>query len=166
MGDKIVPLLAAAIVLLGVWRRVPVYDTFVRGAKEGLKTAVSIAPFLIAILPVTALLQASGVMSKLSELLSPALSALRLPAEAVPLMLLRPFSGSGSLGMLEGVFAACGPDSRAGRVASVAVGANDTIFYILALYMGAAGVKRSRYAVPAALLAWAAGCVAAGFVCA
>lgn len=165
MGDKAVPLLAAVIVLLGVWRRVPVYDAFVRGAKEGLKTAVSIAPFLIAILPAAAMLQASGAMDALARLLLPALSKLRLPAEVAPLMLLRPFSGSGSLGMLEGVLAACGPDSRAGRVASVVVGANDTIFYILALYMGAAGVKRSRYAVPAALLAWAAGCLAAGFAC-
>ena len=165
MGDKVVPLLAAVVVLLGVWRRVPVYDVFVRGAKEGLKTAASIAPFLIAILPAAAMLQSSGAMDALSRLLTPALSRLRLPAEVAPLMLLRPFSGSGSLGMLEGVLSACGPDSRAGRVASVVVGANDTIFYILALYMGAAGAKRSRYAVPAALLAWAAGCLAAGFVC-
>lgn len=165
MGGRVVAAMALLAVLLGVWRRVPVYDAFVRGARTGLRTAVSIAPALLAVLPAAAALTASGATDALCALLSPALSALRLPEQAVPLMLLRPLSGAGALGMLEQVLSVCGPDSRAGRVASVAAGANETLLYVLALYMGASGARRSRYAVPAALLAWAAACLAAGFVC-
>ena len=137
-----------------------------RGARAGLRTAASIAPALLAVLPAVAALTASGATDALCALLAPALSALRLPEQAVPLMLLRPLSGAGALGMLEQVFfrLRAGQAAR-GRVASVAAGANETLLYVLALYMGASGARRSRYAVPAALLAWAAACLAAGFVC-
>ena len=99
MGGRVVAAMALLAVLLGVWRRVPVYDAFVRGARTGLRTAVSIAPALLAVLPAAAALTASGATDALCALLSPALSALRLPEQAVPLMLLRPLSGAGALGI-------------------------------------------------------------------
>ncbi len=161
----LMPLLIAAVVVYGLIRRVSVYEAFVRGAKQGLRVAVDVLPFLVAMLPVIALMEASGAMAFLVRLFEPVLTALGLPEQVLPLMLLRPLSGSASLAMLERTLAAVGADSYAGRVASTLMGSSETIFYTVALYLGAAGVRRSRHAVPVALLAWLAGSVAAGWVC-
>lgn len=104
-------------------------------------------------------------MTFLVRLCGPALTALGLPAEVLPMMLLRPLSGSASLAMLERTLALVGPDSYAGRVASTLMGSSETIFYTAALYLGASGVRRSRHALPSAILAWLAGSVAAGWIC-
>jgi len=159
------PALIGLVIVYGLIRRVPLYDSFVRGAKQGLGVAVDILPFLVAMLPVIALMEASGAMAFLVRLIGPALTAAGIPAEALPLMLLRPLSGSASLAMLERTLASVGPDSYAGRAASTLMGSSETIFYTAALYLGAAGVRRSRHAIPAALLAWVAGSIAAGWLC-
>lgn len=161
----LMPGFIAFVIVYGLIRRVPVYDAFVRGAKKGVRVAADILPFLVAMLPVIALLDASGAMAWMVRICSPLLTALGLPKEVLPMMLMRPLSGSASLAMLERTLQSVGPDSYAGRVASTLMGSSETIFYTVALYLGAAGVKRSRHAIPVALIAWLAGSVVAGWAC-
>ena len=164
-GDWIVPALLLLAVLAGVFRRVPVYDAFLRGAREGLKNAWQVLPCLAAVLLAVGLLTACGALDALCAGLARPLAALGLPAGALPVMLLRPVSGSAALGMLESVLQAYGPDSETGRVASAMVGSSETILYTCSVYLAAAGVKKARHALPAALLAWLAGALAAAYFC-
>jgi spore maturation protein B len=156
-----VPLLLAGIPALALARRVKVYPAFVEGAKEGFETAVRIIPPLVAIFVALGMLRASGAMDGLTRVLAPALSALGVPASVVPMLLVRPLSGGGALGVVGDVLRSDGPDSYAGRLVSVMAGSTETTFYVLAVYMGAAGVTRYRQALPAGLLADAAGMAAA-----
>jgi spore maturation protein B len=158
------PLFLLLCLAAGALRRVPVYDAFAEGAKEGLKTAWSILPSLTAMLCAIRAFSACGLLDALCGLLAPAAAFFRLPKETLPLMLLRPVSGSASLAMLKSILHACGPDSRAGLVASVMMGSSETVFYTCGVYLSAAGVKKSRYTIPCALLAWLAGSAAAGWV--
>lgn len=159
----LLPGLAGLCIIIGVWKGVPVYDAFIIGAKEGLKTAVQILPCMIAMLTAIGLMTGSGILGALEKLLGPVFSAIGILPEAAPLMLLRPLSGSASLAMLQDVFVKHGPDSIAGLLASTLMGSSETIFYTVGLYLSTAGVKKSRYAVPAALGAWLAGSIAAGW---
>lgn len=163
-SSMILPSLVVFAVLVGLRARIDVYAAFVRGAKEGLLTLLQMAPYLCAILSASALLRETGVLGAVSGFLAPALSYIGLPQEVAPLALLRPLSGSAALSLVGGVLEDCGPDSRAARLACVICGASETIFFTGALYMGAAGVRRTRYALPAALAAYAAGLAAAGFL--
>lgn len=147
---------------IGAAKRVPLYDAFVEGAEEGLRTARRILPPLIAMLCAIRAFSACGLMEPLCVFLEPAAALAGIPRETLPLMLLKPLSGSASLAMLKSVLRACGPDSRAGMVASVMMGSSETVFYTCGVYLAAAGVKKSRHTVPCALLAWLAGSVAAG----
>ena len=162
MDKWLLPVLILLIVGAGLIKGVPVYDAFIDGAKEGLKTAVTILPYMIAMLSAIVLMQRSGFLSSLTQLLMPVFTFLGIPKSVAPLMLLRPFSGSASLAMLQNILETQGPDSRAGLVASTLMGSTETIFYTCGLYLGAAGVKKSRYAIPAALIAWLVGSVVAG----
>ena len=165
MDDLLIPCAFFFMLLCGVVKRVPVYDTFLEGAKSGLHTAVNILPCLAAILAAVALLVASGAMEWLLHVISPVLTALGMPEGSLPVWLMRPFSGSASLAMLEKTFEHYGPDSPEGLVASTMMGSSETIFYTCSLYLAAAGVKRPRHAVPAALLAWIAGGIMSAWVC-
>lgn len=165
MTALLLPALTVFVILLGLHRRVNVYEAFVRGAQEGLCTLVSIAPYLCAILTGTALLRASGAMDALIALLSPVFACFGLPAEVAGVVLLRPFSGSAALAAVSDIMQKCGADSRAGFLACVISSAGETVFFTSSLYLSAAGVKRTRYALPAALAAYAAGVVAAGMIC-
>ena len=158
------PAMILCCLAVGAWRRVPVYDAFLEGAKEGLSVARTVLPALIAMLCAVRGFEASGLTADLCRLCAPVLKALRIPEETLPLMLLRPVSGSASLAALRSVFDRCGPDSRAGLVASVMMGSSETVFYTCAVYLSAAGVKRSRHTVPCALIAWLAGSIAAGLL--
>ncbi len=160
----ILPLFLLLCLAAGALRRVPVYDAFLSGAKEGLKTAWSILPPMAAMLCAIRAFSACGLLDALCALLSPAAALFRLPRETLPLMLLRPISGSASLAMLKSILRACGPDSRAGLAASVMMGSSETVFYTCGVYLSAAGVKKSRHTVPCALLAWLAGSAAAGWL--
>jgi spore maturation protein B len=146
-------------------RRVPLYDAFLVGAKKGIRTAVDILPCLVAMLTFIALLVHSGALSAFIGICSPALSILGIPEGVLPVFLIRPFSGSAALGMLEQTFERFGADSMEGRVASALMGSSETIFYTLPLYLAAARVKKTRYAVPAALIAWLIGGVASAWAC-
>ena len=165
MSDWIVPALLLMMLLAGLVKRVPVYDTFLSGAKSGLQTALDILPALCAMLAATALLTASGAMEALLIAISPLMKRLGVPEGAIPVMLMRPFSGSATLALLEKTLSTYGPDSRTGRVASTMMGSSETIFYTVSLYLGAAGIKRSRHAIPAALIAWLAGGLASAWLC-
>ena len=149
---------------VGAARRTPLYDSFAEGAKEGLQTALGILPSLIAMLCAIRAFSASGLMDILGQALYPVLRIFGIPRETLPLMLLRPLSGSASLAALKDILRACGPDSRAGLVASVMMGSSETVFYTCGVYLAAAGVKKTRHVSPCALLAWLAGSAAAGWL--
>ena len=155
--------LAAAVGIYALGRGVNVFEALTDGAKNGLRVIVRIAPVLVCLLPAIAALRASGVLDAFTALLRPALVWLGIPPEAVPLMLLRPFSGSGALAVAGDIIAANGADSAAGRTAAVMLGSTETTFYVLSVYFGAAGIRRTRHAVPAALCADLAGFLAASF---
>ena len=137
------------------------YGALLAGGKEGLKTAVSILPALVMLLTGVELLRSSGAMEALTRLISPAARTVGIPAEVVPLMLVRPFSGSAALAVGAELMTVHGPDSLVGRTAAVMLGSTETTFYTISVYFGAAGIKRTRYAVPAAVIADLAGFLSA-----
>jgi spore maturation protein B len=156
-----VPLLLAGIPLYALARRVKVYEAFLAGARQGFETGVRIIPPLVAVMVALGMLRASGALEAAAGLLAPVLSPLGVPASVLPLMVVRPLSGGAALGVVGDVLRAEGPDSYAGRVASVMAGSTETTFYVLAVYFGAVGISRYRHALPAALLADLAGMAAA-----
>jgi spore maturation protein B len=156
-----VPLLLAGIPLYALTRKVKVYPAFLEGAREGFQTGIRIIPPLVAVLVALGMLRASGALDALAALLAPVLGPLGVPASVLPLVVVRPLSGGAALGVVGDVLRAEGPDSYAGRLASVMAGSTETTFYVLAVYFGAAGVTRYRHALPAALLADLAGMAAA-----
>ena len=159
--NLIVPALIAAVTVYGCLRRVDVYDALLTGAGQGLGTAVRIAPALIALLSAVYMLRASGFLELMAQWLSPVLRVLGIPAETVPLLLVRPISGSAALGVGAELMDTYGPDSTVGRTAAVMLGSTETTFYTVAVYFGAAGVSKTRHTVPAALCGDIAGFVAA-----
>ncbi len=156
-----VPLLLAGIPAYALTRKVKVYPVFLEGAKGGFETGVKIIPPLVAVIVALGMLRASGALDALAGLLAPVLGPLGVPASVLPLVVIRPLSGGGALGVVGDVLKAEGPDSYAGRLVSVMAGSTETTFYVLAVYFGAAGITRYRHALPAALLADLAGMAAA-----
>jgi spore maturation protein SpmA/spore maturation protein SpmB len=162
----IVPGLMMAFLGYGLARKVPVYEVFVEGAKDGFQVAVRIIPFLVAILTAVAMFRASGAMDLLIAPLGRITGLFGLPAEALPMALLRPLSGSGAFGIMAALLndPAFGPDSYVGYLVSTLQGSTETTFYVVAVYFGAVQVKRMRHALGAALTADAAGIAAAVFI--
>ena len=154
----LVPLIIAAVALYGMARRVDVYDALVQGAGEGLGVLLRIVPPLVGLLTAVYMLRASGALELAAQALAPVLTALGIPPETVALLLVRPVSGSAALGVGAELIATYGPDSLIGRTAAVMLGSTETTFYTIAVYFGAAGIVKTRYAVPAALCADLAGC--------
>lgn len=163
LGELAVPVIIAFVMVYSLKRGTDVFGGMTVGAKDGLKTVIGILPALITLLPCIYMLRASGAVDALCSLLSPALTKLGLPAETVPLMLLRPLSGSGALAVGSDIIKKSGADSFAGRCAAVMLGSTETTFYVIAVYFGAAGIKNSRHAIPAALIADLTGFLAAAF---
>lgn len=161
----LIPLLLLAIPLLAAVRRVKVYEVFIDGAKEGFGVGLRIIPYLVAILVAVAMFRASGAMELLTGALSPLTAPLGMPAEVLPAALLRPLSGSGTLGLVSELLKTHGPDSFIGRLASTLYGSTETTFYVLAVYFGAVGIRRTRHAVAAGLAGDLAGVVAAVLLC-
>lgn len=160
----VLPALVAGLVLFGWARGVKVYASLVEGAKEGFQVALRIIPYLVAILVAVAMFRASGGLEMLVGALSPWTSRLGLPAEALPMAILRPLSGSGAYGVMAEAMTAHGPDSLIGYMVSVMQGSTETTFYVLAVYFGAVAVRRTRHTVPACLLADLAGLSAAVWI--
>jgi spore maturation protein B len=158
------PALVAIAVLYGWVRRVNVYESVVKGAKEGFQVAIRIIPFLVAILVVIGMFRASGGLELIVTAIAPLTALVGMPAEALPMALLRPLSGSGALGVAADAMTEHGPDSLIGYMVSTYQGSTETTFYTLAVYFGAVGVKTTRHTVPACLLADVAGILAATFI--
>ena len=159
----LVPLTICGIALYAAGRRVDVYGALVRGAGSGLETLVGIVPALVGLMTAVYMLRASGALDLLARLLAPLLVHLGLDPELLPLMLVRPVSGSAALGVGAELISTYGPDSRLGRTAAVMLGSTETTFYTIAVYFGAVGITRTRYAVPAALCADLTGFLAAAW---
>ena len=158
------PALVAVFLLYGWVRRVRVYESLVEGAKEGFQVALRIIPFLVAILVAIGMFRASGGLDLIIGLIAPVTQLLGMPAEALPMALLRPLSGSGALAVASETMNTHGPDSLVGYMVSTYQGSTETTFYTLAVYFGAIGVKETRHTVPACLLADITGILAATFI--
>ena len=153
LSELVVPLLLCFVGVYGASRRVDVYGALTRGAEEGLGVLLRILPSLVGLLTAVYMFRASGAMEFLGRLLAPLLAALGIPPECAPLLLVRPISGSGALAVGSELMERCGVDSYAGRVAAVMLGSSETTFYTVAVYCGAARITKTRYTIPAALIA-------------
>lgn len=162
MSDLLWPLLLLTVLATGILRKLPVYDLFVEGAKEGLRITVAILPNLAAMLCAITLMDAVGLTAQLSRLCRPLLSLLGLPDETAMLAVVRPLSGSAALSVLESLLEQYGPDSRIGLTASAIMGSGETIFYTVCVYMSTTGDKRTGYAIPCALAGMLAGLLVCG----
>lgn len=161
-------LIIIGFIVAGMRKRVNVYDAFVEGAKEGFQTAVRIIPYLVAVLVAIGVFRASGAMDMLLDGIAALVAALGFDTEfvgALPTALMKPLSGSGARGLMVDAMQTYGADSFVGRLACLFQGSTDTTFYILAVYFGSVGIRKTRYAVPCGLLADAAGIIAALFIC-
>lgn len=163
LSAYLVPLLLAFAAIFAMGKRVNVYDALTRGAGEGLTVAVRILPALVGLLTGVYMLRASGAMEVLGGLLAPFLAVLGIPEETVGLLFIRPVSGSGALAIGSELMHVYGADSYIGRCAAVMLGSTETTFYTVAVYFGSAGIRKTRYAVPAALVADLVGFMAAAF---
>jgi len=153
------------IPLYGAIKKVDVFDAFIVGARQGFDTVVSIIPYLIAMMVAIGMLRASGFFELLSSWLAPMLSAIGMPAELLPLALIRPFSGSAATGVMAELVHEHGGNSFIAKTAATLMGSTETTFYVIAVYFGSVNIRRTRHAIPAGLLADFAGIVASVTVC-
>jgi spore maturation protein B len=160
-----IPLMIAIFLGWGFFKKVRVYEVFVEGAKDGFHTAIRIIPYLVAMLFAIGIFRASGAMDVLISIITPLTNLIGMPPDALPMALMRPLSGSGSLGIMTELMKVHGPDSFIGVLASTLYGSSETTFYILAVYFGSVNIKNTRHAVPVGLLADLAGMLAAVFIC-
>ena len=149
----VLPAIIVGFPLYGLYKKVPVYESFVEGAKEGFEVAVRIIPYLVAILFAIGMFRASGAMDFLIELLRPVLGLIGFPAEVLPMAIVRPLTGSGSAGIVVDMINEFGEDSIFVKMAATMFGSTETTFYVIAVYFGAVGIKKTRHAVPAGLVA-------------
>lgn len=157
----LIPVLIGFILIYGTMKKVPTYESFVEGGKEGIKIAVSIIPFLVGMLVAISVFRASGALDAMMKWLGPLLQAIGVPPEVAPLAIIRPISGTAALGMTSDLIATYGPDSFIGRLAAVLQGSTDTTFYVLTVYFGAVGIKKMGDALKVGLLADLIGIIAA-----
>jgi Uncharacterized membrane protein, required for spore maturation in B.subtilis. len=160
-----VPFMLSFFPLFAALKRVPVYEEFVEGAKEGFHVAVRIIPFLVAILVAIGMFRAAGGIDLLGRALGPTLSAIGFPVELLPLVLIRPLSGSGASGIFNELIREVGPDSLIAKTAACIMGSTETTFFVIAVYFGSVAIRRTRHAVPAGLAADLAGVTASIIIC-
>ena len=153
MVDLLIPSLLLIVSVIALARKQDVYSALLEGGLDGLKLLLSIAPALVMLLTAVSLLRASGAIGLLSKWLAPVSAFLKIPVETLPLVLIRPFSGSAALAVGADLRCVYGADSLIGRTAAIMLGSTETTFYTISVYFGAAGIKKTRYAIPAALLA-------------
>ena len=161
----LIPVLIFAILILAWRKKVKVYEAFIEGAKEGFSVAIKIIPYLVAILVAIGMFRASGAMDIFVALFSPITNLIGMPAETLPVALMRPLSGSGALGLVTELMKQHGPDSFIGRVASTMWGSTETTFYVVAVYFGSVGVRRVRHSIAAGLVGDAVGLIMAVIIC-
>jgi len=160
-----IPVILIVVLFVALFKKIKVYEIFVDGAKEGFQVAIRVIPYLVAILVAIGMFRASGAMEYLIKFLTPITSLVGMPAEALPVALMRPLSGSGTLGIVTELMQEHGPDSFIGRLTSTMFGSTETTFYVLAVYFGSVGIKRTRHAVAAGLIGDTAGMLAAVLIC-
>jgi len=153
------------IPLYAAIKKINVFDAFIIGAKQGFETSVSIIPYLIAMMVAIGMLRASGFFGLMDQLLAPIMTAIGMPPEVLPLALIRPFSGSASTGVMAELIHQYGGDSLIAKTAATMMGSTETTFYVIAVYFGSVGIRRTRHAIPAGLLADLAGVLASVFIC-
>lgn len=152
IGNWVIPLLVFVAVFAAVVHKVPVFDTFVSGAKDGAQSTLQLLPTLVGLIMAVYMLRASGAFDILAYLIRPVTDLLQIPPDLVPLIFLRPVSGSGASAYVAVLLEQHGPDSLVGRMASVLASSTETTFYAAAVYLGSAGYKKSGWVLPAALL--------------
>jgi spore maturation protein B len=157
----IIPVMIGLILIYGTMKKVPTYESFVDGGKEGIKIAVSIIPFLVGMLVAISVFRASGALEYLMSWIGPVLLSIGVPPEIIPLAIIRPISGTAALGMTSDLIATHGPDSFLGRLSSVLQGSTDTTFYVLTVYFGAVGIRKMGDALKVGLWADLVGIVVA-----
>lgn len=160
LSDFIMPLLFFYIIGFGLLMKVNVYDEFVKGAKKGLSTVVSILPTLVGLMMGVGILRASGALDTLGKILQPAAELLHFPVELIPLSVVKMFSSSAATGLLLDIYQKYGTDSLIGRIASISMSCTETIFYTLSVYYMAAKVNKTRFTLPGALIATLSGLAA------
>lgn len=149
----LLPTIIGFILIYGIIKKVPCYETFIEGGKEGLNIVVKILPYLVAIIVSVSMFRESGAIEFLSKILSKPLESLKIPSEVLPLMVTRSLSGSATLGILSDTVTSTGADSYASKLSAVIVGSSETTFYVLAVYFGAIGIKKIKFALIVGLLA-------------
>ena len=159
------PFILILILTMGLLKKVPLYETFTEGARDGFKIAIDIIPYLVAIIVAISMFRASGIIETLGNTLSPILNLFHIPADTLPVMIVRSLSGSAALGVFSDIANNLGPDDYATKLSAVMVGSSETTFYVLAVYFGAVGISKLRYALLVGLLADFIGIVAAILVC-
>ena len=160
------PLVIAAVAICALFKKTDMFPALTRGALQGLFTIKDMLPALTVLFPAVYMLRASGALDALARLLAPAMAYIRVPPETLPLALLRPISGGAATAAAAEIIKSCGADSLAGRTAAVMIGSSETTFYVIAVYFGAAKIKNTRWAIPAALCADLAVFLVSTWVCA
>lgn len=160
-----IPLLVFLILIYAAWRRVPIFDAFIEGGKEGFSIAVGLIPYLVAMLVALGVFRESGAFALLVKLVSPVTRLLHIPNEVLPLAIMRPISGNGALAITAEIMQRFGPDSIQGLIASTMQGSTDTTFYVLTVYFSSVGIRKVRYSLIVGLLADLAGFLVSVLVC-
>ena len=155
------PAIILLILTMGLIRKVPLYEVFTDGAKDGFKVAVNIIPYLVAIIVAISMLRASGIIEMMGTAFAPILEHLHIPVDTLPVMIVRSLSGSAALGVFSDIAHTLGPNAYATKLAAIMVGSSETTFYVLAVYFGSVGIAKLRYALLVGLLADIIGIVAA-----
>ena len=161
ISGYILPLLILFILAYGLIKKVNIYEAFIEGAKDGLKTSIGIIPYLMAIIVAVGMFRASGAIDFIAGILKTPLSYFNVPADVLPIMFIRSLSGSATLGVFGDIVSNVGANSYTAKLAAIMVGCSETTFYVLAVYFGAVGIKKIRYALLTGLFADAAGIIAA-----
>lgn len=159
------PAILIIVLTCGLVKKVPVYEEFTEGAKDGFKVAVKIIPYLVAIIVGISMFRASGAIDMIANFASPLLTKLNIPSDTLPLMIVRSLSGSGALGIFSDIANSAGADAYSTKLAAIMLGSSETTFYVLAVYFGAVGITKIRYALIIGLLADFIGIAAAVLVC-
>lgn len=152
IGNILILLFLVGIPLYGHYRKVPVYDTFIEGAKEGFPTFIRIMPFLVAMLVAVGMLRASGAFDILSQALTPILSKIGIPAEIIPIAIMRPFSTSSAMAIVADLIHTHGGNSFISHLGIIVASTTESTFYIIAIYFGAVGISKNRHTIPASVI--------------
>jgi spore maturation protein B len=161
----IVPFILFIVVLHGYIKKINIYDAFVKGAIEGLKTSIKIIPYLIAIFVAIGIFKSSQAMDYMVHIFQPIFSIFGVPEEILPLILMRPISGSGALAVVREIMSSFGPDSFPGMVSGVMMGSSETIFYTMALYYGSIGIEDHRHTLKASMISYFLSIIVSVFIC-